>query len=182
MPEKPEIWGKRVGDVCMVFVDMGTNIPQSINNFEAEPVGLFKWTGTPEQVLAHFPGYIFKFHEDPNPVSPKTTIVSDLKTTKMVEEASDRIHKSLKLPKKAETSILSVDNAVPEVVVATDTAGNAPTVREVDQQYNLVDRASIENYRKKLEMALEYAGAKNKRILKIKLETINELLEEIKNA
>lgn len=150
---KPVAYVKKQGPICTAFLDPATRTPAVLSDFNEEPPGTVPQTFTSvDDCKAALAAYNVVFIERPrNPNRGRVGAVDASKIAKVLGDDSD---KSV----GAKTKLAAAKEAPPEVP-------------------ELVKKAR--GFVEKLEWAHRYATEENKEVLSLKIETAQEMIEEL---
>ncbi len=152
MRDPANVCVKKIGNVCKVYVDTGTNNPLPLNSYDDTPAGGFPRTfSSPGECQAFYRGRKLVFFE--KKASGNQTVV------KPVDQKVLQLELNKLGPAK--------DTSDSPAVILAPVVENSPALIKSKEYLDM------------LVMACRYASKDNKEILLIKMETVEELIKHV---
>ncbi len=179
---------RKEGKVFTIFVDDNRR-PVTLAGPSDAPVGAAPMTYTSARELqAALPGCTFKFHEtileDTRAVVRSGTAVHEKylardlkKNANFVDARAEKVEQVEKRPRLRRERV-----PLPAEAIQTPPAPSTNVLKVPDTPPETKAFERAEQFRKRLEVALQYASKKNQRTLDIQIKVVQELIDEVFGA
>ena len=176
-----KVYIRKEGAVHTVYEDVSSGKPLPLSSFDdSPPGGLLQTFMSLREVLAKYPGREVICLEKPRSGTPQVLKRSE---TVRAQAAAivDALPKKEGQPSKSQMKRLNVQQGRPQDEGVYPKLTKEVLSEQMAQVFpeNDARKLHAEEFLKRLEVAREYASAKNRRLLDIQIKVIHELLGEV---